>query len=66
LNSCAQIATAATQSIFRPEAEDAENMWIRPVFDAKSGKLKTHKGRIEETEGDDNEKIFSKQASHIF
>jgi hypothetical protein len=41
-------------------------MWIRPIFDAKTGKLKTHKGRIEETEGDDNEKILSEQASRIF
>ncbi|KAJ5128650.1 hypothetical protein N7448_002369 [Penicillium atrosanguineum] len=51
---------AATQSIFRPRAgsDNVQNTWIRPIFDASTGRLKTHKGRIEETEGNDNERIF--------
>ncbi|KAJ5986653.1 hypothetical protein N7451_011018 [Penicillium sp. IBT 35674x] len=59
---------AATQSIFTPggESNNVENMWINPIFDASKGKLKTHKGRIEETEGDDHEKLLDNQYSRIF
>lgn len=62
------MTTAATQSIFTPgdESNNAPKMWIHPIFDASKGKLKTHKGRIEETEGDDNENIFVDQESRIF
>lgn len=61
MNSWAKIWIAATQSIFRIGAENqnAENMWINPIFDAEKGKLKTHKGRLQKTDGDDNEKIFT-------
>ncbi|KAJ5554678.1 hypothetical protein N7513_004637 [Penicillium frequentans] len=58
---------AATQSIFTTggESEKVEKMWINPIFDASKGKLKTHKGRIEETEGDDHEKVLDNQYSRI-
>jgi hypothetical protein len=49
------------QSIFRTGSENknAEKMWINPIFDAEKGKLKTHKGRLEKTDIDDNENIFT-------
>lgn len=59
---------AAIQSVFKPEAEsdNVPNMWIHPIFDAKKGKLKTHKGRIEETEGTDNESASLNQSPRIY
>jgi len=65
---CAKIAIAATQSIFRTggENKNTERTWIHPVFDAEKGKLKTHKGRLEKTDGDDNDKDLSNQSPRIF
>ncbi|KAJ6109927.1 hypothetical protein N7486_002162 [Penicillium sp. IBT 16267x] len=59
---------AGIQSVFTPgdESNHVEKMWIHPIFDASKGKFKTHKGRLEVTEGDDNEEMFVNQTSRIY
>lgn len=63
MDSWAKITKAATQSIFRTgtENKNAGNIWINPIFDAERGRLKTHKGRLQKGDCDDDKKIFSNQ-----